>query len=187
MAAQARLCLAWSETPEDTFSHGLAHMYMHVPVLEFHRHTAVSWSVPQTRKASAKFKFDTKKKMIWKTVIEFALNVPWRTSFLFQDSWWGGARGQNLGCLLEVIFCFSFMRTIYGDSWSAYDIVLYVMMSWSVWPIFHCRVIMPCILKILFDGWTSNFWRMSQRDQTFDLKIDLLSQRLFDRRKKFFG
>ena len=27
MAAQAGLCLAWSETPEDTFSHGVAHLY----------------------------------------------------------------------------------------------------------------------------------------------------------------
>ena len=26
MATQAGLCLAWSETPEDTFSHGVAHM-----------------------------------------------------------------------------------------------------------------------------------------------------------------
>ena len=26
MAAQAGLCLAWSETPEDTFSHDEAHM-----------------------------------------------------------------------------------------------------------------------------------------------------------------
>ena len=26
MAAQAGLCLAWSETPEDTFSHGVAHL-----------------------------------------------------------------------------------------------------------------------------------------------------------------
>ena len=26
VAAQAGLCLAWSETPEDTFSHGMAHM-----------------------------------------------------------------------------------------------------------------------------------------------------------------
>ena len=26
VAAQAGLCLAWSETPEDTFSHGVAHM-----------------------------------------------------------------------------------------------------------------------------------------------------------------
>ena len=26
MAAQAGLCLAWSETPEDTFSHGPAHI-----------------------------------------------------------------------------------------------------------------------------------------------------------------
>ena len=26
MAAQAGLCLTWSETPEDTFSHGVAHM-----------------------------------------------------------------------------------------------------------------------------------------------------------------
>ena len=28
VAAQAGLCLAWSETPEDTFSHGEAHVYM---------------------------------------------------------------------------------------------------------------------------------------------------------------
>ena len=28
MAAQAGLCLAWLEPPEDTFSHGEAHMYM---------------------------------------------------------------------------------------------------------------------------------------------------------------
>ena len=27
MAAQADLCLAWSEIPEDTFSHGVAHVY----------------------------------------------------------------------------------------------------------------------------------------------------------------
>ena len=29
VAAQAGLCLGWSETPEDTFSHGVAHMYIH--------------------------------------------------------------------------------------------------------------------------------------------------------------
>ena len=27
VAAQAGLCLGWSETPEDTFSHGVAHLY----------------------------------------------------------------------------------------------------------------------------------------------------------------
>ena len=26
MAAQVGMCLGWSETPEDTFSHGVAHM-----------------------------------------------------------------------------------------------------------------------------------------------------------------
>ena len=30
MAVQASLCLAWSESPEDTFSHGVAHL------IEFH-------------------------------------------------------------------------------------------------------------------------------------------------------
>ena len=28
MAAQAGLCLAWSETPEDTFCRGVAHFYL---------------------------------------------------------------------------------------------------------------------------------------------------------------
>ena len=28
MAAQAGLCLGWSETPEDTFSHGVAHLLL---------------------------------------------------------------------------------------------------------------------------------------------------------------
>ena len=27
VAAQAGLCLGWSETPEDTFSHGVAHLF----------------------------------------------------------------------------------------------------------------------------------------------------------------
>ena len=27
VAAQAGLCLAWSETPDDTFSHGVAHIF----------------------------------------------------------------------------------------------------------------------------------------------------------------
>ena len=27
VAEQVSLCLAWSETPEDTFSHGVAHFY----------------------------------------------------------------------------------------------------------------------------------------------------------------
>ena len=28
VAEQVSVCLAWSETPEDTFSHGVAHMYL---------------------------------------------------------------------------------------------------------------------------------------------------------------
>ena len=31
MAAQASLCLAWSETPEDTFCRVVAHMYIQPP------------------------------------------------------------------------------------------------------------------------------------------------------------
>ena len=31
MAAQAGLCLAWSETPEDTFCHVVAQIYMEQP------------------------------------------------------------------------------------------------------------------------------------------------------------
>ena len=35
VAVQAGLCLAWSETPEDTFSYGVAHLYFnaHVHIL----------------------------------------------------------------------------------------------------------------------------------------------------------
>ena len=35
MAAQAGLCLAWSETPEDTFCHDEAHMYLCCLTLDY--------------------------------------------------------------------------------------------------------------------------------------------------------
>ena len=42
MAAQAGLCLAWSETPEDTFSRDEAHMFKYIVATHYnplHRNT----------------------------------------------------------------------------------------------------------------------------------------------------
>ena len=117
---------------------------------------------------------------------------------------WGGARCQNLGHLQKVIFCFPVMKTIDGNSWSdisqPYDIDLYVMRWWSPWPTFHSQWF--CLISWrLFNGWTSNFWKMSQYDTMFDLKISvghcdlyfmvqwfcLISWRLFDIWTSYFG
>ena len=45
MAAQAGLCLAWSETPEDTFSHGVAQMEFENGSLKARKeHDIVFWN-----------------------------------------------------------------------------------------------------------------------------------------------
>ena len=50
MAAQAGLCLAWSETPEDTFSCGAAHVQFHYPALYVLRAYIVHTSEPRHEK-----------------------------------------------------------------------------------------------------------------------------------------
>ena len=91
----------------------------------------------------------------------------------------GGVSGQNLGHLKKWF-------SAYGDTWSniiwsniswPYDIGLCVMKWRSAWPVFHSPVILPYILKTiweinvkLLDNWC---------DATFDLKINVGHSELY--------
>ena len=122
----------------------------------------------------------------------------------FHDSW---PQGPCPRMELEVkkIFCFPVMQMIYRDTWSfiskPYNIDLCVMKWRSPWPCHEVKVTLTYFSRSSdftyledFDGWTSNFWNMSQCDTTFVLKINeghsdlcfmvqwfsLISWRLFD-------
>ena len=80
----------------------------------------------------------------------------------------------NLPFILNTVWCMNITHVLLD-----YESVWHHIWPWnkcmSLWPIFHGPVILPYILNSIYER-MSYFWKMSQCNTTFDLKINFMSQ-----------